>query len=108
MDTIIITIIVALCTVVNVYYTIKGSSRSNRQDIKENNEQVKAETILETRNSSILETKLDNVMHGIDDIKLDYREQSRHVNSLDSRLVANEESCKSAHKRIDEHISQSK
>lgn len=104
MNEIIRTVIITICAMIAAYYTVKGSIRLTRQDIKDNKAQTKAETIVETKVNAVIETKLDYVAKGIDDIKLDYREQSRHINSLDLRLVAAEESTKSAHKRIDELV----
>lgn len=97
MNEIIKTVIITICAMVAAYYTVKSSIRLTRQDIK-------TDIKVETKINAVIETKLDYVAKGIDDIKLDYREQSRHLNSLDLRLVAVEESTKSAHKRIDELV----
>ena len=84
-------IIVICCSMIGAVMVIKNSAITTKKDAK-----------AETRSNTILETKLDYVSKGIDDIKLDMRDQSRQINSIDVRVAKTEESCKSAHKRIDE------
>ena len=42
------------------------------------------------------------IQRGIDDIRLDNKEMGRKLNDHNDRLIKVEESCKSAHHRIDE------
>lgn len=45
--------------------------------------------------------KVDYIVRGVDDIKLDFKDQARKIEAHNERLVRVEESTKSAHKRID-------
>ena len=41
------------------------------------------------------------IVRGIDDIRLEQKDQARKIDMQNERLIRNEESTKSAHKRID-------
>jgi len=84
-------IITIACSVVGALIAVEGMFRYSKKDTK-----------AETRSNTIIETKLDYVSKGIDDIKLDMRDQGRQINDVTERVARVEESCKSAHKRIDE------
>lgn len=56
----------------------------------------------ETKEQTILSTKLDYISKSIDDIKVDLRARAKENAELKERLIKVEESTKSAHKRIDE------
>lgn len=51
-----------------------------------------------------LEYKMDYVSKGVDDIRLDIKEQNRKLEGIDQRLTRVEESSKSAHHRIDDLV----
>lgn len=51
--------------------------------------------------SGRIESKLDYTARGIDEIRIDNKEQGRQLNNIVVRLSVVEGSCKSAHKRID-------
>jgi len=84
-------IVIVCCSVIGAVMVVKNSILVTKKDAK-----------AETRSNTILETKLDYVVKGIDDIKLDSRDQARQINDVSERVVRIEESAKSAHKRIDE------
>ncbi len=44
---------------------------------------------------------MDYIARGVDDIKLDLKDQARKIESQNERLIRVEESAKSAHKRLD-------
>lgn len=46
-------------------------------------------------------SKVDYIARGVDDIKLDLKDQARKIESQNERLIRVEESAKSAHKRLD-------
>ena len=81
--------------IISSFIAIRSYSRLSNQDLKN-------DTAVGTKVGAVVETKLDYISKGMDDIKLDNREQSRVTNGINSRLIAVEESSKSAHKRIDE------
>ena len=56
----------------------------------------------ETKEQTILSTKLDYISKNIDDIKVDLRARAKENAELKERLIKVEESTKSAHKRLDE------
>ena len=96
------TIVIIACAVIGAVYAVKGSIRLTKKDVKDTKAEAKAETITEAKSNTILETKLDYAIKGIDDIKLDNRDQGRQINVINERMARVEESTKSAHKRLDE------
>ena len=56
----------------------------------------------DTKEQTILSTKLDYISKSIDDIKVDLRIRAKENAELKERLIKVEESTKSAHKRLDE------
>lgn len=49
-----------------------------------------------------VETKLDSVAHGVDDIRMDMRSLKNDISAHTAKLAELESSSKSAHHRIDE------
>ena len=49
----------------------------------------------------MIETKLDNISNGVDNIRIDLRSNDKQVGALGERLTRVEESSKQAHKRLD-------
>ena len=78
-----------LCSVVGTILGVIAALNYAKKDTKE-----------ETQCTTRLESKIDYAARGIDDIKLDNKEQSRQLNSMNDRLIVVEESTKSANKRI--------
>ena len=60
------------------------------------------ETISITREEAETKTKLEYISKGVDDIRIDIRTQQRDIHELKERVIKNEASVKSAHKRIDD------
>ncbi|MBB6451970.1 Flp pilus assembly protein TadB [Salirhabdus euzebyi] len=50
---------------------------------------------------AIIETKLDNISSGVENIRIDLRANERQMASLGERVTRVEESAKQAHKRLD-------
>ncbi|MFJ6268065.1 hypothetical protein [Lysinibacillus xylanilyticus] len=48
-----------------------------------------------------ISSKVDYIARGVDDIRLDLKDQARKIEAHNERLVRVEESAKQAHKRID-------
>lgn len=83
--------IAVICTVLGVAISYMSFQRN-----KDN--YLRAETREVTQNNA----KLDYISKGVDDIRLDFKDQARKINGINERLIRVEESAKSAHKRIDE------
>ena len=83
--------IAAACTVIGVAISYLTFQRNKDNNIR-----------AETKDDTFTKAKLDYISKGVDDIKLDFREQGRQINSMNDRLIRVEESCKSAHKRIND------
>lgn len=47
-----------------------------------------------------ISSKVDYIARGVDDIRLDLKDQARKIESQNERLIRVEESSKQAHKRI--------
>lgn len=67
-----------------------GRTRTIRQDAAQD-----AGTI------TALQTDLEYIRRGVDDIRLDQRVQSQRIDALSERVTRIEESSKSLHKRVD-------
>lgn len=85
------TISIALvCTVVGAIISYATFQRNRGRDIR-----------ADTREEADTKAKLDYISKGVDDIRIDIKAQQRDIQELKERVVRNEESVKSAHKRID-------
>jgi septal ring factor EnvC (AmiA/AmiB activator) len=78
------------CSVIGAVIAIAGFIRIFKKDTRE-----------EAASSTKLETKIDYISRGVDDIRIDIKAQDKRINDLDGRLIRVEESTKSAHHRID-------
>lgn len=47
-----------------------------------------------------ISSKVDYIARGVDDIRLDLKDQGRKIEALSEKTIRNEESVKQAHKRI--------
>lgn len=79
-----------ICTLLGGAATFLTLKRNFKKDTQE-----------ESRDFTRVETKLDYVSKGVDDIRLDIRATDRKVSDVCERLTRVEESTKSAHHRID-------
>lgn len=86
-------IIMAIFAAGNLVLVIIAWRRTSRQD---------------TSNSAAMDeqtrTDMRYLMRGVDDIRVDIRALRSEISDIDRRVVAVNESVKSAHKRIDEHL----
>lgn len=83
----------AICSVVGALIGIWGFTRYSKQD-------TEAKTSSFTR----VETKIDIMGGDIKDIRADMKLQTAKNLDIEQRITRAEESAKSAHKRIDEHL----
>lgn len=70
-----------------------GLKNSKRTDIKDVEERVKTNTVLNV--------KLDNISNITSDIKNELSSMKQDINAVDKRLTIVEQQAKSAHKRLD-------
>ena len=87
METISIAII---CSLIGCIGTLVTISRNKTKDTQE-----------ETEGITKLGEEMKYVSKGVDDIKYDVRGINKSLSDMNERLIRVEESCKSAHKRID-------
>ncbi|MGY6765678.1 hypothetical protein ACW73O_11640 [Faecalibacterium prausnitzii] len=59
------------------------------------------ETKADTRQDAKLQTKLDYISKGVEDIRIDLKANEKQMIALGERVTRVEESSKQAHKRID-------
>ena len=86
------TISIALvCTIVGAVISYATFQRNRGHDIR-----------ADTREEAETRTKLEYISKGVDDIRIDIKTQQRDIHELKERIIKNEASIKSAHKRIDE------
>ena len=82
--------IALLCSLLGAGISYLTLQKNNRRDIR-----------ADTREETATRTKLDYIATAVDEIRLDNKARDREVKDMAARLVKVEESCKSAHKRID-------
>lgn len=87
MEDISITLVCSLLGAAIGYLTF---NRNRDKDIKK-----------DTKEEAETKAKLDYISKGVDDIKIDFKVQQREMQELKERVIKNEASIKSAHKRID-------
>lgn len=78
------------CTLLGAILSILTFQRNKGRDIR-----------ADTKEEAETKAKLDYISKGVDDIKIDFKVQQREMQELKERVIKNEESTKSAHKRID-------
>lgn len=84
-----------LISIVSVAFSIFfGMKNNKRSDTKEIEERVKTDTIINT--------KLDNIVSTMQDVKNEIASMRNDIQSHNDRLIKVEESVKQAHKRLDE------
>ena len=93
--TIIIAILTVICSIVGAVLAVSNLFRASR---KEATTEAKIDATCNTR----LETTLQYIAKGVDDIKLDMRDHGRQLAELNIKLAVVEGSTKSAHKRLDD------
>lgn len=86
-----------LISVITIILTILGYQLNKQKKDMEQKKVVKSDA---SRNA-VIETKLDNISNGVDNIRIDLRANERQIGALGERVTRVEESTKQAHKRID-------
>lgn len=79
--------IALICSIIGCGIGVLGFTRLKRQDAE---------------GEGFAKAKLDYISKGVDDIRLDIRDQGRQISDINERLIRTEESAKSAHKRIND------
>ena len=80
------TIIALVAMLVSALGLLLSSRKESRQD---------------AAGTARMETKLDNISAGVEDIRVEIRTMRDRVGALSERVSAVENSCKSAHHRLD-------
>ncbi|MBU3176106.1 hypothetical protein KPL47_06955 [Clostridium estertheticum] len=93
--TIIISVSGAICAIVGSVLAVSNLFRTSRKE-------ATTEATADAQSTTRLETKLEYIAKGVDDIRLDNKDQNRKINDISDRVTRVEESTKSAHKRMDE------
>lgn len=76
----------AIGTLIGIIGVIAATRKNSRNDGEE---------------QASIRSKVEYIARGVDDIRLDIKDQARKIESQNERLIRNEESTKQAHKRID-------
>lgn len=86
-----LTVLISVATaIVGAFLGMASFVRNNKKDHSE-----------EIRERTILTTKLDNINHGVQDIKHQVDNTVKRLDEMNEMVVRIDESAKSAHKRID-------
>lgn len=84
-----------LCTVTGIIVSFVFSLLSHRRSIKRDNESA-------GEGRGVLQSDIGYIKAGIDDLKRENRAVNLKLDNISERVTRVEESCKQAHKRIDE------
>lgn len=99
--TIEITVLISVISVsAAIYFGLKSSHRADKQDI----ERQKKEAAADAANNTAVLVKLETIGVGVTEIKSELQSMKSDVKELSERVVVVEQSTKSAHKRLDEHL----
>lgn len=82
--------IALICSIIGCIGTLITISRNKSKDTKE-----------ETEGITKITQEIKYVSKGVDDIKYDMRDINRNISEVNEKVIRLEESCKSAHKRLD-------
>ena len=82
--------ITLLIAVIGCLIGVAGFIKGTRKDGKTDGQELAS-----------IKGNLDYIARGIDDIRLEQKDQARKIDNQNERLIRAEESTKSAHRRID-------
>ena len=83
-----------LCTIGGFIVALITLQRKNKKDIR-------ADTKEDVEGITTVAQEIKYVSRGVDEIKYDIRDINKNMSDMNERLIRAEESCKQAHKRID-------
>lgn len=92
--TIEIALLISIVSVVfSIFFGFKNSKRTDTKDIEER-----------VRNNTEINMKLDNINSTTQEIKSEMTSMRINISKHNDRIIALEQKCSSAHKRIDEVV----
>ncbi len=83
------------CTVISIGISLVFSLLSHKRNVKKDSESA-------GEGRGVLQSDIGYIKAGIDDLKRENRAVNLKLDSISERVTRVEESCKQAHKRIDE------
>ncbi|MFC4403336.1 hypothetical protein [Gracilibacillus xinjiangensis] len=87
-----------MLSIASVVIGVLGYQLNRQKQQTEHQKNVKNDATRE----AVIETKLDNISHGVENIRIDLRASEREIGAIGERVTRVEESTKQAHKRIDD------
>lgn len=84
----------------SIFFGLKNSKRNDTKDTKEQTEERMNEIAERTKENAIINVKLDNINSSNREIKDQVSSLVEKVDAHGDRLIKVEESCKSAHHRL--------
>ncbi|MBB6446440.1 hypothetical protein [Bacillus benzoevorans] len=90
-----------LLSVMAVVIAYQGYQLNKQKSLTDKEKDVKNDTKEDAKESAELKAQLSYISKGVDDIRIDIKTNERQMVLFGERLARNEESTKSAHKRID-------
>lgn len=86
-----VSILSALGCALGIFFAFKNSRRDDDRQLRD-----------DAMSLARIEGKLDSANRGIEDMRVEIRTHGNQIADLTTRMVRCEESCKNAHRRIDE------
>jgi|SRR5690625_1184062 len=93
-----LTVIITILGIIISYQAYQLNKDKNKYERKA---ELKQETKEEARQDATIQTQLDYISRGVDDIRIDLKANEKQIVQLGERVTRVEESSKQAHKRID-------
>lgn len=87
-----------LISIAGVIIAYLGYQVNKQHNQKKDQENIKDDATKD----AVIETKLDNISNGVENIRIDLRANERAIGAMGERITRVEESTKQAHKRIDD------
>lgn len=86
-----------IVSVASIAIAYLGYQLNKQKQATEHQKTIKTDATRE----AVIETKLDNISLGVENIRIDLRTNERQLGALSERVTRVEESSKQAHKRLD-------
>ena len=86
-----VSVLSALGCALGIFFAVKNSRRADDRQLRD-----------DAMSLARIEGKLDSANRGIEDMRVEVRTHGNQIDDLTTRMVRCEESCKNAHRRIDE------
>lgn len=94
-------IISVLSLAFSIFMGVRSNKRTDTKDVEKNTETRTKEMAERIKDNAVINVKLDNIVSLTGEIRHDLSTMRDEIKDHDGRIIKVEESCKSAHHRLD-------